>query len=182
MIEPGRRVQYQWLAIGLRFKDELFLDIFEESVFQAARSVSVSRKEYLADLVAEGLGSTEFVHSEKKMLLNLLNELSDPEVILLQYHGLPPRERSDYVKQHMDVIVARPASVTDPEEERNKSVLVDAHKFHLARLNLLVAQYKNPKRNELPEFDSQTGQMKANNYKITPLGRMLLRNIGLRTF
>jgi hypothetical protein len=34
-------------------------------------------------------------------------------------------------------------------------------------------------RGQLPEFDETTGMMKASGHEMTPLGRMLLREIGL---
>jgi hypothetical protein len=47
------------------------------------------------------------------------------------------------------------------------------------QLGLLRSNFKGVKKEEIPEFDSRTGMVKASGRQITSLGRLLLRQSGL---
>ncbi len=167
----------------LKFQNEEFIDIIEESMQQASRALSKERKEYIASLVTNGIEEENIKHNQKKLLLNILSELSDTEIIILQSYGLPPEEDREFFEKHKEVLMPPHVTLrTSDENQINNKILFDAQKNHLARLNLTTPKYKNVKRGELPEFDPNTGMMKAQGYNITSLGRLLLKNIGLRTW
>lgn len=167
----------------LKFQNEEFIDILEESMIQASKALSKERKEYIASIVSNGIGKDEVDHIQKKLLLNILNEISDTEIIILQLHGLPPGEDREYFEKHKDILMPPHVTLrTSDQSAIDDKTLFDAQKNHLARLDLIVLKYKQPKKGEIPEFDPATGMIKAQGYKITSLGRLLLRNIGLRTW
>ena len=57
--------------------------------------------------------------------------------------------------------------------------MFDLARKHLTRLGLLGQRYKVPRKNETPEFDKETGLLKAGGYELTPLGRLFLARIGV---
>lgn len=59
--------------------NENFTDLLEESMRQAARSVSDERRQYIANLVSNGIKSSEIEYFESKHLLRILGELNDVE-------------------------------------------------------------------------------------------------------
>lgn len=167
----------------LKFQNEKFIDILEESMLQASKALSKERKEYIASIVSNGIGKDEVDHIQKKLLLNLLNELSDAEIIILQSYGLNGLEYREFYEKHKEILMPPHVSRrTGDQDGLENRTLFDAQKNHLARLNLIKAKYKHPKRGEIPEFDTNTGTVKAQGYEITSLGRLLLRNVGLKTW
>ncbi|SDP81695.1 hypothetical protein [Desulforhopalus singaporensis] len=167
----------------LKFQNEEFIDILEESMLQASRALSKERKEYIASIIANGIAEEKIEYNQKKLLLNILNELSDTEIIILQLYGLPPGEDREYFEKHKDILTPPPPSMRTREQSGiNDRTLYDAQRNHLVRLNLTTPKYKKPKRGETPEFDPATGMMKSQGYKITSLGRLLLGNVGLKTW
>ena len=89
-------------------KDEEGLDIFEEGIIQASRAISEERKLRLARLVVNSLSAEQLKYSEGRKLLNIYNELTDPEVIWLIYYSLNPvmgkGPHSDWVDKHPDIL------------------------------------------------------------------------------
>jgi len=169
--------------IELRFKNEEFIDILEDGMLQATKSLSKERKEYIASIVANGIKDEDIDRSKKKLLLNLLNELNDSEIIILQSYGLPPGNNREFHDKHKDILMQpHPTIGTKDQSLFDDRTLFDAQKSHLARLNLIVPNYKTLKKDKLPEFDPKTGMFKAQGYKVTSLGRMLLKSIGLQTW
>ncbi|MGD9730541.1 MAG: hypothetical protein AB7U45_00055 [Desulfamplus sp.] len=167
----------------IKFQNEKFIDILEDSMVQASRALSSERKEYIASIVSNGISDEEVEHIQKKLLLNILNELSDTEIIVLQGYGLPPGEDREYFEKHKEILL--PPIVTMRTRDQNgidDKTLYDAQRNHLVRMNLIVPKYKSLKKGETPEFDAATGTMKSQGYKVTSLGRLLLRNIGLKTW
>ena len=66
------------------------IDVLEEGLLQAARSVAKERKERLARLVGRTLTSEEVKYEESRKLLNLFRDLTDPEILWLFYYSMNP--------------------------------------------------------------------------------------------
>ena len=146
-------------------KDRLYknegLDLFEEGVLQASRSISEERRRRLANLLAKSLSQEELKYAESKKLLNLLRELTDPEVLILLYYSEQPTFGSEYHKQlsskHPDILQPVSRSFGVSQEEIDKGSLQDSYKNTLIRMGLL--------------------QEKVRSISITSLGKLLLRYI-----
>tara|TARA_R100000322_G_scaffold97441_1_gene61372 strand:+ start:685 stop:1359 length:675 start_codon:yes stop_codon:yes gene_type:complete len=139
------------------------LDILEEGMLQAARSVSKDRQKWLASIVGHSLSSESLKYEESRKLLNLYRELADPELIWLIYISEPQTLSSAYHKQLMDQYpgILQPASRSNDssQEEADRSALQDGYKNTLLRLGLATLK--------------QNGQT----LEISPLGRLLVRYI-----
>ncbi len=168
--------------IESRFRDEKFIDLLEDGMLQASRAISDERQKYIASVIENGIKEEEFEYLQKKLILNVLNELNDVEIIVLQSYGIHPGERNEFFEKHRGLLTPPMATMGSPPEVIDDKALFDAQKNHLVRLGLLKPRFKKPKRGELPEFDDKTGMIKAQGYDITLLGRLLLRNIGLKTW
>lgn len=166
-------------AVVNRFRDPQFVDLLEDGFYQAARSLSDERLEYIASLVAHGLSSDEVEHLHLKKMLSILNSLNDAEVLFLIMFGrITTNEQSAFIEQHRDVLYPKLVVMGSSEDEVEAGLMQSSFKQHLAEVGLTRPNFKTPRRGELPEFDEKTGMMKASGYTITQLGRMLLKYIG----
>jgi len=154
------------------------IDLIEEGGYQAARATSPDRVEQIVEAVSRGLVEDDAHVVRRKRLLLIFGELDDDEVSLLNAYG------RSYAGADRDAFgkVNRPAPThmrSSPDEiERNR--LYELGTEHLLRLGLLKKNYGNVKKGELPEFDVRKGDFK-HNIGISPLGRMILKEIGLPT-
>lgn len=137
------------------------LDILEEGLVQAARSVSNERKERLARLVARALTNGEVKYEESRKLLNLYRELTDPELLWLIFYSMNPvigpGPHKDFLEKHPDVLMPISREMGAPQEQYDKGALQDSYKNTLIRLGLV--------------------QQQGNTNQITTLGRLLVRYI-----
>jgi len=139
------------------------LDILEEGMLQAARSVSKDRQKWLAAIVGSSLSSESLKYNESRKLLNLYRELADPELIWLIYISGPQAYSSSYHKelsdQYRDILNPASRGYGMSQEEADRSALQDGYKNTLLRLGLATLK--------------QNGQA----LEISPLGRLLVRYI-----
>jgi hypothetical protein len=137
------------------------LDLFEEGILQASRSISEERKERLARLVEKSLSSDEIKYEESRKLLNLFRELTDPEIVWLIYYSLNPvlgkGPHSEWVEKHHDILSPISRVSSAPIEQHEKAALQDSYKSTLSRLGLTEERNRS--------------------MSITTLGRMLVKYI-----
>lgn len=137
------------------------LDIMEEGLTQAARSITSERKERLARLVGRSLSSDEIRYEESRKLLNLYRDLTDPEIVWLLYFSLNPvlgvGPHQDLVKKHPDVLMPISREMGAPREQVDRSALQDSYKNTLMRFGLI--------------------ELRGKSHQISSLGRLLVRYI-----
>jgi len=166
-------------AIRQTLDDEEAVALVEDGFIHASRATTDSRREYLASVVARGLGAEQIAISEVRYLLNLLGELNDIEVIWLRSY-LNPTIGGDeeYRLKHESVLDPIPATLGSGETELEKSALQKSYKAHLHRLGLISPHYKLDSKTKQPEFDNK-GVQKISYWSVSILGKALLRLIGL---
>jgi hypothetical protein len=86
---------------------------------------------------------------------------------------------TSFFERHDSVLAPIIATMGSDQQTLNSATLQDAAKQHLIRLGLIRPRFKSPRKGEIPEFDGNTRMLKASNPWLTPLRRLLLRNIGL---
>ncbi|GLR12502.1 hypothetical protein GCM10007907_12920 [Chitinimonas prasina] len=165
-----------------QLSNENFTDLAEESIRQAAKSISDERRLYLSALLVNGISSTLVSHTESKHLLQILGELNDIEVVWLRYY-LNPTVGSDaeFIGAHKEILKPITPYLGGGQDLVDKHALQESYKEHLVRLGLLVTKYELDPKTKQPIFDTQTGRQKVRGYQITSLGRLLLRQIDLVT-
>ena len=133
----------------------------------------VIRYGYPPHQVLEG---KDIVAAQAKQLLQLLSEISDPEIILLQFYAkIATSDQNAYIEKHKSIIQGPVAHMGSTPEELDQAALHSTRKAHLERLELIRPNFRSPQRGQLPEFDDKTGMMKVSYHSITWLGRLLLR-------
>lgn len=153
--------------------DEKFIDLLEEGMRQAARSLSDERRAYIASLIANGMGSADLEFAESKHLLRMLGELSDVEVIwLASYRYQTAGKGEAFFERHRVVLSPVAPYAGGPESDLDKHALQDSYSEHLANLGLLERRYEI----ETSHFGTK---IKVRSYELSWLGRLLLREIGL---
>ena len=152
--------------------NENFTDLVEESLRQAARSLSDERREYISALVASSLTSVDIEYFESKHLLRILGEINDIEVIWLRSYLDPELGGDkDFFEKHSHILNPIPAHIGSSQSEIDKSTLQESYKEHLTSLGLL--------EKEIDMDTSGNGvKLKTKGFKISSLGRLLLRELG----
>ena len=155
------------------------VDLIEDSFIQASRALSEERKDYIASLLKNSLTKDDLKHIEHKRLFTLLAELNDLEILILKSYTMNRRveEHNEFWEQHENVLISPIACLGHSQKEIDKRTIFQTHSIHLVNMGLLCQKFKKQKRGELPELDEKTGMLKAQGYEITPLGRLLLKNI-----
>ena len=170
-------VEAQTLAPALR--DPGKIDLFEDGAAQALRALSAERLEYIAALVACGLTSDERKEIEAKQLLKLLDELDDDQVVILQSKLHRHMSSKEFYERHQNVLEPVVAHLQSPRGDLDREALYRLARRQLVDLGLLRQTFRKPRKGEVPEFDDKTGTMKSHGTELRPLGRLLLRLIGL---
>jgi hypothetical protein len=165
-----------------KMRDEQFVDLLEDGMWQAARSLSDERRGYIASLIKNSIALEDLSHLEEKRLLDILRQLSDPEIIILQSYGfLPGPEQKQFTEKHWNVLYGPTVHTGSTREEIDYAAVHKTYRARLANLGLIRTRYKKPGRNEAPELDPSTGMMKSSGHEITRLGELLLEYLDLPT-
>ena len=161
------------------FVKEEAVDLFEDALYQAARTLSEERKEHIASLIKNSLNDNELQHIEYKKLLYLLGQLNDVQVIILKSYVISRRDPAynDFYDKHEKTLHPPSAHSGSTREEIDRYTVFTTYGNHLVDLGLLRRRFTKPKKGEFPVFDEKTGMIKAQGHDITPLGRLLLRSI-----
>jgi hypothetical protein len=176
--ELDDRVKYlEQDTVTLKTESENFNDLLEDALTQASRAMSNERRKYIASLLTNSIKNDQLTHIEHKKLLSLLGELNDAEILTLQYYSLLFSKQREFAELHNELFKPIHRSFGAPQTNIDKGALRDSYRGKLIELGLLDLDYKRPARGEVPEFDERTGRIKANGYKVTRLGKLLLRSI-----
>lgn len=176
--ELDDRVRYlEGDTVKLRMKSEEFSDLLEDGLIQASRAMSHERRSYIATLLVNSITNEQLSHIEEKKLLSLLGELNDAEVLTLKYYSLRSNERRQFAALHEDLFKPVRRTFMSPQIDLDRAALHDSYRTKLIEVGLLDLEYKRVQKGALPDFDERTGRIKANGYKVTSLGKLLLRSI-----
>jgi len=146
-----------------KFHTPEFLDVFENCIYQAIRTISDDRLEYLASILEKSLTEEQTKHLQTKRLLLILSELNDAEVIILQSYGFKNPNNSEFKRQHNSIFQNAHIPNRATEEEREEYSIYMSYRDHLINLGLI-----GPTANK-----SGSSQL-----YLTPLGSMLLKLLG----
>lgn len=162
-----------------KLKSPEFVDILEDAFQQAVRALTEERTEYISTLIKQGLTNEQLEMIEVKKILWMLGELNDAEIIILKAYDHFTGNDEEFHKKHEDIIIGPRAYLGSSQNEVDKYSVHQTYRKHLEDMGLLTPNFKKPRKGEFPEFDEKTGMMKASGYRLTNLGSILLRNIGL---
>jgi oligoendopeptidase F len=165
--------------IRAQISDEQFTDLLEEGLRQSARSLTDERRDYLAAVIANSLSSQNIEYIESKHLLRILGEINDIEVIWLRFYVDRSMDSDhEFRERHQNLLQPIAISRGSSQEEFDKEALQKSYKEHLTQLGVLKYRYKVDSKTKTPQYNSSTGAPEVSSYDITPLGKLLLRQIG----
>ncbi|WP_379069561.1 hypothetical protein ACHMW4_03545 [Mesorhizobium sp. UC22_110] len=155
------------------------IDLFEEGGSQAARALSQERLSYIASLVSFGLKGDENDRIEAKRILALLRSIDDDQVIILASNLDRYWRDAAFREKHKELLHVASIHMRSSRDEMDKATVKELALSALVGLGVLRPRFNSVRKGDLPEFDSNTGMVKANGHDITSLGRLVLRRLGL---
>lgn len=158
-------------------EDVNFIELIEESFYQASRAVTNERIQYIAEIVTNGIKDETIEFQESKYLLKLLQELNDIEIIWLRYYLFPGGD-DDFQEKHPNILNKISTYSGVSEETYNKAALQESYIEHLKRLKLIKSEIRIDKKTGIPAFDSH-GNIQVSYTYLSELGGLLLKQIGL---
>ncbi|MEQ1898584.1 MAG: hypothetical protein ABL971_14490 [Vicinamibacterales bacterium] len=166
--------------IRARLTDEHFSDLLEESVRQAAHSVSEERRERIASLLRNSLNETALSFLESRHLLRILGELNDVEVLRLSSHLFEGfGDGKEFREQHRAILEDIATPFNAPESTYERAAMQGSFDEHLARLGLLNAKHNVNRKTGHLVIDDRTGELEVSGYALLPFGRLFLKQIGV---
>lgn len=167
-------------AVRAKLTDENFTDLLEESARQAAQAVTSERRQYLAALLASGVTANHVSYVESKHLLRILSQINDIEVIWLRFYHYPNISGDDEFRaKHAAVLKPIAAHLGSDQATLDQQALQQNYTEHLVSLGLLARPLQVDSKTGYPIFDKSTQNWKTQGAQTTPLGRLLVRYIGL---
>ena len=174
LVDYARRLNEKIISLeqeidSLKVDDD-FIDLIEESFIHAARAKTEDRREYIVNIVKNGIEDDTVEFIESKYLLGLLSEINDIEILWLKsftfrYKG----EGAEFLELHNEVLKPIALYNSSTAEDIKKGTLQLSYKEHLDRLGLAKAKYNT----------RMSGYEELVSCEITLLGKMLLKNIGV---
>jgi hypothetical protein len=162
-----------------KIKEPENVDLFEDGAFASARAMSDERRLRIARLVAFGVSGDELARLEAKRLLALLAQLDDGQVIILCSYLSKNKRNPEFWDAHESVLQSGRVHLRSSRGEHDTALVRELGREQLLRLGLLRENFRRPERGKSPEFDEKTGRMKVVSRSVSPLGRLLLRRLGL---
>lgn len=139
--EEFKKVEARVEDIERRLQSEEGIDLLEEGILQASRSVTSERKLRLARLIARSLGVEELKYEQSKTLLNLYKELTDPEIVWLIYYSMKPSidagAHNQWKEQHPEVLEPISREMGASQEQQERVAMQDLWKDNLTRFGLI---------------------------------------------
>lgn len=170
---------YDMETLKEKMTEESYTNLFEEGTWQAARTSSTERKEYIANLLVNGLNDEVLDELQKGVFLKILSELNDAEILILYSYTYKMQRDEEFHELHQGILIGPSAHMGSDSDEINDETVYKTYREKLVRLNLLNLTFPSVKKGEIPEFDPKTGMIKSRGHELTSLGRLFLKYIGL---
>ena len=165
--------------IDKALNNEEGVDLLEEGFVQASRALTDERRRYIANVVVNGIDNEAIEYSGSKYVLELLQELNEQEVIWLRFFMVPTiGGDEEFRKKHKSVLDPVQAYIGADERTIEKASLQESYKEHLERIGLIRSHYRMDRDTGMPEFNRFSGKPAVSYRDLTPLGRMVLKQIG----
>ncbi|MBI3258963.1 MAG: hypothetical protein HYZ54_05770 [Ignavibacteriae bacterium] len=169
--------------INVLLDNENFLDLIEEGFVQASRAISDERREYIANIVANGIQDETLQLQESKHLLKIIQDINDIEIVWLNFYYLRESDNSklresnnsnEFYEKHKKVLEVVKASYNNNHESLPQASIQISYHRHLIQHNLIEINDLQGKRGTDIDITYIKGWSKP-----TIFGRLLLKQIGL---
>lgn len=167
-------------VLRAKLVNENFTDLLEEGAREALRAVSAERREYVAQLVSSGLTEEKVSYVESKHLLRLLSQLNDIEIIWLRFYDYALLNGdNEFREKHAAILKPITATLGSGSDVIDQEALQQNYVEHLVSLGLLLRPLKVDSKTRQPIFDAHRGEWQCQSRRTSPLGKLLLCQIGI---
>jgi hypothetical protein len=116
---------------------------FEESIRQAAKSKNEKRREYLANLVVEGMTEDQLHARRARQMLRLIEMIDDDQLIILtsylpKYSFFPSQATKEFKEKHQFILGPFSREIGEWNPDGDSAFHKDALEDHLNSLGLLI--------------------------------------------
>lgn len=147
------------------------LDVLEEGITQATRSLSEERQRYIAELVVRGLKAELAEATRARHFMRILNQLDDAQIIILMSYLYESRDDKNKLTalrtRNPDVLQRRVSGPKTPSPEKQNYETRISMITHLAAFGLLKVRQQNV-----------SGDIR---YRISSQGEEFIRFLGIET-
>lgn len=162
------------------FDNPKFQALLEETIEQSARATTQQRYEYLASIVINGISDEKIELEESEYILSLFKQLTDVQIIWLNYYYLKRfRNSHDYFEKHKNILKKKEVYLKGSFEDYKQVALQRGNIEQLVRLGLVREETEYDRMTKELKIDSSTKKLKVTNTVITDLGKALLLHIGI---
>jgi hypothetical protein len=117
---------------------------------------------------------------ESKHLLRILGEINDIEIVWLRFYLFPYMNGDDSFRtKHATILEPVTAHLGSDQTTLDRHALQENYLQHLVSLGLLERPLYVDSKTNHPVFDRMSKDWRRQGHNVTPLGRLLLRHIGL---
>lgn len=157
-----------------------FQALLEESIEQSAKATTQERYEYLASIVIYGISDEKIELEESEYILSLFKQLTDLQIIWLNYYCLRRFGNSDeYFERHNNLLKKKEVYLNASFVDYKQEALQLSNTNHLVRLGLVEEEYEIDNKTKQLVVDSSKKKPKVKDTKITTLGKIVLDHIGI---
>jgi len=139
--------------------------LFEDGAIAAAKATSQERIEGVAKIVAEGLSASDLEASNQRRLLNLINDLSDEDIVVLTSYSFTYGRNQEWRAAHSQALEPTRAHMGSSQEELDRNTMRELRTSRLLSLGVLVEKANAGGRSTYKD--------------LTPLGRYVLKQLGV---
>ncbi len=159
--------------INKAIQNEYCIDLIEEGFYQASRAITIERREYIANVVVNGLTDAELEYQESKYMLKILQDLNDQEVIWLRYYLRPTiGGDEEFRDKHKNVLTE--IHIANDERSAVQQALQQSYQKRLESFGLLKSTIRLDS-----SFDDFPKEPEVTFDGLTPLGKRILKQVGL---
>ncbi|MCB9221547.1 MAG: hypothetical protein H6615_07015 [Ignavibacteria bacterium] len=157
-----------------------FQALLEETIEQSAKATTQERYEYLASIVVNGISDEKVAVEESEYILSLFKQLTDVQIIWLNYYCLKRYGNSnEYFEKHKNILKKKEVYLKASFEDITQVALQRGNTEHLIRLGLIREENDYDRKTEQLKIDSSTKKLKVTDTVITDLGKVVLSHIGI---
>jgi hypothetical protein len=146
--------------------------LLEEALLLAYKAQTDERRWQIAAIVVHGITPIQMQIFEARRMLALLDELVEPEIILLQAYGVSWIPIYPFSRVHRTTLSPPVSVLSDPRSVRDSDSIRQSYHRHLEQLNLV-----EPKWEIQSDSRDQQKIVRSGRGEITALGRAFLHYI-----
>ena len=166
-----RLEKIEQVRVQERLKSPETISLIEDAFLIAYRAQTEERRKQIAEIIVRGAFLEKKEVYEAKRMLSVLDQLTDPEIIVLQAYAYRFTNRP-FFGLHRQLLFEEPPVITDPVRKRDSYSIRQSYHDHLELLGLI----RSPMAMEKDAWGKEKIERKK--AEITKFGEAFVRYIG----